>query len=408
MKENKGVRFLTGFLAFILSILLIISCVSTVMVAGVTSMLKPENIVKLIQSIDYSAFFSGTPVTITPAATDAEEKETELVAVIEGENGTIIINGSEIPVEYETVFLEDGETMAPELMEMLGLGESASISTYVSDLFANVQLPEGIDQDMLNAFMQSNAAKEIIEQYTDGLESVLSGEAVTKEFTAEDLKKIVDENMDEIIAIAKTYGGEEFSEEELRQKINEMVDTMGSEVVSNLPSFTEIQQELEGGILTALKIVSSPVLTYICVAISALIAMLIYACRFKRAKGLIWLGVDFIIAGAIVALVRSGFDMAQPVIAEMVMEMLGGASATVVSSVLSVVVGPIATGRTVLFVLAAVCIITYIIIAIIRKNKEKKQAEAEDKVEAEAAVESAVATAEVEDAASEESATANS
>ena len=373
MKENKGVRFLTGFLAFILSILLIISCVSTVMVAGVTSMLKPENIVKLIQSIDYTAFFSGTPVTTPPAATDAEEAETGNVSHIYSEDGVIIVDGNEISINPETIIIENVEEIDPELKEMLGL--DGSTVTNGGGLLDNVQLPEGIDQDMLNAFMQSNAAKEIIEQYTDGLEAVLSGEAVTKEFTADDLKKIVDENMDEIISIAKTYSGEELNEEELRQKINELVDTMGDEVVSNLPSFTEIQKQLEGGVLTAFKIVSSPILTWIFIGVSTLIALLVFACKVRRFRGLMWLGVDFIIAGAIVALVRSGFDMAQPVIAEMVMEMLGGASATVVSSVLSVVVSPIITGRNVLFILAAICIIAFIVIRVVMAKKAAKASE---------------------------------
>lgn len=373
MKENKGVRFLTGFLAFILSILLIISCVSTVMVAGVTSMLKPENIVKLIQSIDYSAFFSGTPVTTPPAATDAEEEETKLVGIFEDENGIveIVVGENDDSVTHETIIIGDGGELDPELEAILGLDSDSNAES----ILGNIQLPEGIDQDMLNAFMQSNAAKEIIEQYTDGLEAVLSGEAVTKEFTADDLKKIVDENMDEIISIAKTYSGEELSEEELRQKINEMVDIMGDEVVSNLPSFTEIQQQLEGGVLTAFKIVSSPILTWIFIGVSTLIALLVFACKVRRFRGLMWLGVDFIIAGAIVALVRSGFDIAQPMIAEMVMEMLGGASATVVSSVLSVVVSPIITGRNVLFILAAICIIAFIVIRVVMAKKAAKASE---------------------------------
>ncbi|MBR4071537.1 MAG: hypothetical protein IKK26_03175 [Clostridia bacterium] len=363
MKENGFVRFLTGLLAFILSILLIVSCVVTVCVAGVTSMLKPDNIIKLVQSIDYTQLISDITSGVN-VGDIVDDSVSDMVGSVD--MGDIDVN------------LGEGFEEIPENVE-------------IPD---EIPLPEGVDGEMINALLQSEAAKEIIEQYTQGMTAVLSGETVTEEFTVDNVKEIVDENMDEIVGIAQEYVGEELSEEAIREKINEVVDSMAGEVLASLPSFEDMKQQMEGGLAAALKIVSSPVLTYVCVGICVLIALLIYACKARRCRGLMWLAVDGFVAGALVSLVRTGFDMAQPMLVETVEGMLGAASKSIIESVLSVVVDPINSGRNILFGIASACAIAFIIIRIVgAKISKKKQLEEEGFV-AEPVLEEAVAQAE--------------
>ncbi len=416
-KENKGVKFLTGFLAFILSIVLILSCVATVIVAGVTSMLKPDNIIKLVRSIDFAQIFSEfTPEVIPENAigydlrdvygdvadetildeyiVDGSDIEDAIGGIIEGVNkeNIEVITGDD--GEISGIILDgneiiDIEDVDPAIKDVLDLENGSDIG----GLLEGIQLPEGVDEEMLNALLQSNAAKDIVEEYTNGLSAVLSGEAVVEEFTVEDVKKIVDDNMDEIIGIAKNYVGEELSEEEIEAKINEIVDTMAGDVLSSLPSFKDMQQQFEGGLSSALKVVSSPILTYICIGICTLIGLLIFACRARRCRGLIWLAVDCFIAGGLVSLVRSGFDLLQPMLVEAADSMLGEASTTIVESLFGVLLDPIHAGQNILFAVASAFVIIFIVIHVVLANIEKKKLAAEGIV-ADPMLQDAVASAE--------------
>ncbi len=361
-KENTGVRILTGFLAFILSIVFIISCVSTVMVSAVTSMLKPENIVKLIQNIDFTQLLDGFTEGLDVGGMVEDQVSDMMGAKAIGE---VNIEDVENAVGDVVGDISDQVDIPDELPDEIP-----------DELLENVGLPEGVDPDMLNALLKSDAAKEIIKEYTNGMSAVLAGEKVP-ELTADDIKQIVNDNMDEIVGIAKEYAGEEISEEDLRAQINEFVDSQASELVESLPSFDELQQQMEGEIAAVLKFVSSPVLTYICVGITTLIALLIYACKARRARGLMWLAVDCLLAGGLVSLLKNGFDAIEPMLSESLASTLGSGAGTVVASILPVVVAPIKTGMIVLFVLAAVCLAAFITVRVVMSNIAKKKAEAE-------------------------------
>ncbi len=315
MKENKAFGVLTAFIAVILSIAFVVVAIATVCAASVSEIIRPKNIVALVQSLDYTVLFSDSPED------SGFDQETEFE--------------EEMPALDSDVVIEDDAAF----------GDA--------------------EAEIMDALMKSDAAKDLLNEYVSGIGSVFTGEEAPEGLTAEKLKNIVNENMDEIVGIAKEYSDEDVSEEEIRTMIEQAVDESADEIVASLPTVDEVKKEFEDDILKLLGKIFVPRTTYALIAFSVVFALLIYACRYKRFGGFMWVGVDCIIAGCFVALIKGAFSVAEAIVADM----LGAESIDIVTKILSMMSKTFTVGLVVLWVAAIVLITLCIILRKVAKEK---------------------------------------
>lgn len=313
---KKFVGFLTALIAVILSIAFVVVAIAAVCSASISAVIKPENIIALVQSIDYSALISGF------------EAETEPETEAETEAETTASPDTELEIEDDAAF-------------------------------------GGVEAELVDALMKSEAAKQLLEEYVAGVGSVFTGEEAPEGLTEDKLKDIVNENMDEIVGIVKEYTDEEISEEDIRAQIDQALEENAEDIVASLPTVEDVKNEFEDDTLKILRKVFVPKTTYTLIALSVVLALLIYACRYKRFGGFMWIGVDCIIAGCFAALIKGAFSIAETV----VLETLGAESIEIVAKVLAIVSQAFTVGITVLFAVAAISIALCIIL---RKAAKKK------------------------------------
>jgi len=311
---KKFVGFLTALIAVVFSIVFIVVANAAVCSACVISLLKPESITAFAQSIDYAALFSDF----------TEETEAE------------------------------GETTSSPDTELEIEADAA---------FGNVEA------ELIDALMKSDTAKQLLNEYVAGVGSVFTGEEAPEGLTEDKLKDIVNENMDEIVGIVKEYTDEEVSEEDIRAQIDQALEENAEEIVASLPTVEDVKNEFEDDTLKILRKVFVPKTTYTLVGLSVFLALLIYACRYKRFGGFMWIGVDCIIAGCFAALIKVAFSIAETVI----LDMLGAESMEIVGKVLAIVGQAFTVGIAVLFAIAVISIA----LCILLRRAAKKKAEAE-------------------------------
>ncbi len=300
MKNNNITGVITAFIAIILSIVFVVSAVCAVMCSAAASVMKPKNIISFVQSIDYVTLMSEFEESVNNSAPDEPVAGTDA----------------------------------------------------------------GIDEELLDDIMKSNTAKELVGEYAQGITSVFTGDELPEGLTVDKFKTIVDENMGEIVKIAREHSDEEVSDEDLRYMIKTAVDENAEDIVNNFPSVEDVNNVTEYAAVKLLKRIFSPTAVYVLAGITAVLALLIFVCRRKRFEGLLWLGIDCIAAGTIAATAKLVVSLARSVIVDMI-----GVNSEIVTSALSIVTVAVNTGIIVMFAIAAVCIAAYIIL---RKTVIKK------------------------------------
>lgn len=230
----------------------------------------------------------------------------------------------------------------------------------------------GIPADVVNDLMSSDAMGEIIGLFAKDISDVLAGKEVAQNrVTADAIKNIVNENIDEIADIAKSIAGEEVSDEDIatiKDSITKAVNENADEIVSALPNVKELTSVIEVEGAEVITAILGPTITIILIAIAAVIAGLIYACRFRNFNALLWLGIDFgtaaLIVCAIAAFIGSGF------VSTFITEM-ASINGSIVDSVVKVYSGGLITGFVILFVLCALFITGYVLLKVFVLNKNQ-------------------------------------
>ncbi len=218
-------RGLGRFVAFILSIVLVVLLLSTVLYTSVISMFSPKSIANMVRDIDYAAILK--------------------------ESGADIRND--------------------EIQEQ--------IDTYIQPL------------------LQSDFTEDLAEIYIESLDTVIDGGKA--EITKDTLADLVDKHMDDIVSIVKKSAPADFDlhDAEIREKIREIIDERGDDLLEPLNSTEGITDLLEEAkeipmLLTFISRQAIYILWGICLAF----AVLIFFCLYGGARGLRCVGIDALIA----------------------------------------------------------------------------------------------------------------
>jgi len=302
-KQNTAVNVITAILAAFLSTLLVVVCVVIPVFKSLTSITTPKKLVTLVQEIDYK----------------------ELVTENEG----------------------------------------------VKDAIEEF----GIPSDVVNELVSSKAVSELLGLFAEDVSAALTGKELEQSsITPDAIKSIVNDNIDEIFDIVKNTANEEFSEDisdedikQVKDEIIKAVNENADEIVESLPDVKEIVTVMEVEDAQIIKTILGPTITIILLAVAAVLAGLIYACRFRNFNALLWLGIDFGSAGLIVTLITAfiGSKFISALITDMI-----SINGTVVDSVIKVYTNGLITGLIILFVLCAVFITGYVLLKKFVLNKK--------------------------------------
>lgn len=211
---------------------------------------------------------------------------------------------------------EASHTDAPQVKTLSNVTKTADTAENVgkdvlADLFGDELTP-----DQVSAILDSKAAKELIEAYTEDLTGAFAGGDQAASFNAEKIKSIVNENIDDIVDVLQKNVPELAGKtaEELKKEITKAVDENADKIIETLPDPADLKQQLaeENPVLEIVMTIIGMRDTIKVILIAAILVLsgLIFACRLPGTRGLSWLAVDLFTAGGLGVLISVVLMMA--------------------------------------------------------------------------------------------------
>ncbi len=266
--------------------------------------------------------------------------------------------------------------VSPIVLSSLSLLNPKNLSKVVTDIDISSIVTEGsetAEQAGMEAILTTNAAREFFELYATDITNTLSGKTTESKLTAEALKKIVEDNIDELTAVMMEIEGapSDMSEQEIAEELKKAIDLQAGELINSLPKPQELVQEhVEENpeIQIAFDIIGRATRIKISIIVTLiLLSALIFVCRLPGFKGIKWLSIDLFIASGIAILVCLAF-----VVGANAIEQLAQGEA-LLGSVIGRLSVSLTTGLIVrtaaILVFAIVLMIEYVVI---KKAKAKK------------------------------------
>ncbi len=162
----------------------------------------------------------------------------------------------------------------------------------------------GLEPEAVNTLLQTNAAKSILSAYTKTATAILSGLSDYDEFNAETVKTIVNDNIEELASVKVYKNSKEFSKEEIKKIIKQLVDKNAEAIVDIFPDTSVLSPTAKTvKTVTAVKATFSARTIIVLLISVLLLSVAIFFLRKKGLKGLLWLGIDFFIASFILCLI---------------------------------------------------------------------------------------------------------
>lgn len=248
------------------------------------------------------------------------------------------------------------------------------------ELFLNSEgVQENIDEleiqaETLSTLLTSDAMGEIIGLYAADVSDILTEGMAKGRLTADAFQEIAHTHIDDIAVIVQEMAPEDMTLEELKQQILQGVDEEAEAIISLLPDVNDVAAIVEdSGAAPLIQTLLSPAIVVGFIAICVILAGAIYACRFRRFGGFLWLGIDAAVAGVLLTgvtlLVNSG--LISGLLESMATEML-----PLAGSLVSVYVGGLTVRLLILFGLAVLFIVGYVLLQVyVVKKKQVPSAE---------------------------------
>lgn len=229
--------------------------------------------------------------------------------------------------------------------------------------FASIFTASGIsDQtqikaEIINELMETEFVGDIISLYVDTLFTSLEENNTQVAVTAEDITTLADKHFDELLPIVKAQIGTDLPlpDEEIQKYAQQYITTLAPDVAAMLPSLDDLG--VDETVITVLhNLYSGKVLKTLLLAISIL-SFLVLLCRFPRFKGFMWLGITYLCSSLLLFL----FAFAVKTTGISLFTDLLPISKVIVSPLFSSLTSGIFKGAGIVFGLAAVFIIIFIL-----------------------------------------------
>ena len=161
----------------------------------------------------------------------------------------------------------------------------------------------GLDVETIEAIVASNAVGETVDLYIEDVFAAMEGDVRGKKLTAEAIKEIAYDHMDEIVEIAKDYKdpADSITDREIEAQIKAVVEAHAQEVVELFPEPESLGLEnTESFAVQTVKNVGKGILVWLLIGVAFFFSALIILCRIKHLKGFLWVGIVFFLAAVLV------------------------------------------------------------------------------------------------------------
>ena len=230
----------------------------------------------------------------------------------------------------------------------------------------------GLSAELIDSLVQTGLVEEVVEVYVDSVFAVLEGDADDVVLSAETVNDILQKYLDDIVPIVKEMIGDEYPipEEMIRSLTSDMLKEYSGEIADMLPGKSDLGLEEE--VLMAITLLRDGTIFWAMVAVVGILSLLILLCRFMRFKGFMWLGVVYLICGAITLMAAVSMGDA----ARMVMVNTEPGTEAIITPIISILSAKMLKGGGIVAGLAVLFIIIFVVGRKIRK-KRIEQMEAE-------------------------------
>ena len=161
----------------------------------------------------------------------------------------------------------------------------------------DIQQELGFTAEEVNAIMQTEAMKEIMEVYVSDLFMPINGDYRTETLTLEKAQDIIREHADELnpytASFFKAYG---FEEEIPTDELTEYTVELFSSYTAIFPSADDLGIT-DASTLAVIQALKSGVVILPLVVVAAILSLIVLVCRLKKFESMLWLGVDYGLAG---------------------------------------------------------------------------------------------------------------
>lgn len=338
-------------LAWLLSIVLVIMLVASPLALSALDMLSADTITEILTG----SFAQQTPPADERAADYSITRLSNVSEFVE-----------EIPDTEQIMSGVDADAVGNVGEQMLG------------QLFGNQ-----LDQQDIQTILSSDMAKDFIQFYSDGITSAVTGEPGEFQFDSDTVKDFVEDNLDEIVEIAKQVAPEyaDVATEEAKNMIRKLVEENADELVKLLPRPDELVQsilqdapelEIVFHILAQKENIKKAI-----VGVIVVLCVLIFLLRIPGMRGFRWLATDLFIG--------SGFSIVWCVVTSMGTTLLEGVVsfdatlAGIVNPILTLFAKGLIIRTAIMLASAVVLLVVYIII---KKALAKKACCVEEEVAA--------------------------
>ena len=199
---------------------------------------------------------------------------------------TFVFTAISAVISAAVVSLVDKDTIA-SYVEMIDYKEILESDDDISDALEKYKVKE----DAVEEIIKSDAVAEVIDIYAKQFTDFIEGNE-PEEFTADDLKDIVEDNMDELVEIANKHMTNKLDEAEIERRILKAIDENAEEIVEVMPSVDMIIEESDSTAIDIIKVVFNPAIPVILTTCSVILLVLVFVCRIRNAQGFIWTAID--------------------------------------------------------------------------------------------------------------------
>ena len=237
-----------------------------------------------------------------------------------------------------------------------------------------------IPKEVISKVFETQAAKDFITLYTSEISAAFKGD-VTEGITADQIKQIFNDNIDEITDIMYQYvpEGENITKEELKTNLTQELDVLSDDIAKQLPDVNQLIGEgNDNELMQTASLIFSGTILNACIFACVILSALIYALRFPRFKGFMWLGVVYLLATlSVLAIGIAGASVSS--VSALLLESIPAEMLGIVTPIISVIFSKITNGGLALLGLAALFIAAFILCRIFIVKK-KKAAKAEENI----------------------------
>lgn len=240
----------------------------------------------------------------------------------------------------------------------------------LSDMFGS-----RVTREQIDAVLSSKAARELIDAYTKDLTNAFADKDEKTNFNARTIKRVVDDNIDEIVDILREVAPEcrDMERSELRKNIREKVNEHADEIVEMMPDPRELREDVSANaplldVLMRIFAMKNKI-KLLLIAVIVVLSGLLFVCRLRWMSGFCWLGVDYLTAGGLGLIVALLLSFAASAIGQSA-EDYGVTLVSLAGSLLGTFTGGMLTGFVVILVLGGVFLTAHFLIKLLKKKKQ--------------------------------------